>query len=42
MRKEDVEKMKNCILAAKKLIREERLADFQSDVIAIAIALFNR
>ena len=41
-RKENVILMKECVLDAKKLCDDEQLKDYQSDIIALAIALFEK
>jgi uncharacterized protein YktA (UPF0223 family) len=41
-RKESLELMKTCIDDAKRIVSENELKDYQSDVISIAIALFEK
>ena len=40
--KENIELMKQCFQDAKKIISEENLKDYQSDITKIAIALFEK
>jgi len=41
-RKENFELMKECIEDAKKIFSEKNLKDFQSDIISVAISLFEK
>ena len=41
-REENVSLMKECILDAKKIIKEESLKDYQTDIVNVAVALFEK
>jgi hypothetical protein len=41
-RKENIVIMKECIIDAKKIFADEKLKDFQTDIIRLAIALFEK
>ena len=41
-RQENLELMQACIKDAKKLFSDEQLKDFQSDIVSVAIALFEK
>ena len=41
-RKENIKLMRECIRDAKKIVLDEKLKDFQTDIIHIAISLFEK